>query len=1145
MLYVNRRRIMQSRFILQMRIMLFFLMLSNSIQLLAIPLKSQDIYKVQIRLELKNESLVNTFKKIESKSLFYFMYRNEDVKDINNINVANTKQSIAAFLNLILANTKLGFKQIDQRILIIHKDDTRNVANFSQEAVSSQKPLILFDDNIVSGLVTDDGGTGLSGVSITLKGTSLGTTTDTEGKYKIAAPSNGVLSFTYVGYETQEVPVNNKTTINVRLLATMGKLNEVVVTALGIKRETKSLTYSTQNVSVKQLTEARELNIMNSLEGKVAGLSINNSGTGLGADARVILRGNRSISGDSQPLYVIDGVPIRGNPSNLSLDNIASLSVLKGPNAAALYGSAAQNGAIIIETKKGQAGAVHISLNNTYMLLDPDLTIPFQNVYGQGSGGVYQKTSEFAWGSKMEGQMVSNWSLDPAQAGTQYAYTPQPGNKDGIYQNGSNFSSSLFASVGGEKTQTAFSYTLSKAKGIFPGNQLQRHNLSLRVTNKLSSRLSLDSKIDYMRQQIDNQLAEGESNFNPNRQIYTMPSNIHREDAAHFDFVDATGRLRQNYWNPTTTTGSNPYWMLNRNPNKFTLERVIALTSLTYDISDAFKLMVRGSYDGANGSNEEKLYNDTYVRAPDGRYTVGKNSAYQLNGDFLLSYKTQLAKNLTANANAGGSVQKKRNNSVSSNTGLSMIIPNFFTLANTNLPVTSNDPGLSSDIQSLYAFANVAWKNAVFLDVTARNDWGSTLPENNRSYFYPSVGLSAVLSDLIPSFPQFISFAKLRGSWAEVGNSAPPYMLERTASFRAGGNFGFLTLNSTLPNPDLRPEKTKSTELGLDIRFFKGRLGFDITTYKTNTVDQLFTIALPVGSGAAQYFTNGGDVQNKGVEVLLTATPIQSKSFTWDASFNFAANRNKVIKISDERPRIVVGNDPYVREFVIEQGQPYGQIYSKGWMKDANGNVIIGTNGMPKITAGRTVQIANFNPDWMGGISNTFTYKDFSLSFLIEHRQGGSVVSMTNAILYGAGLTEATLQGRDGGLIFGDNFFSNLKAAREDGSKNTIPVNAETFWLGVGGRNTPVGEAFVSSATNTRFRELTLGYSLPKKVFGKSPIAGIKLSIVGRNLFYIHRAAPDLDTDFMQGTTPDSEGFQSFAPPTTRSYGLNLKVDFE
>ncbi|HWJ27099.1 MAG TPA: carboxypeptidase-like regulatory domain-containing protein, partial [Flavisolibacter sp.] len=596
-------------------IFVLYIMLLTSLQLLANPIGGQDIHKVIINLELKNESLINGFKKIESASSFYFMYREEDVKNINHLNIANSSRPIADFLTLMLAHTELDFKQVDQRIWIVRKNSPEK----SIQQVSIQSSQNSFDnDDLVSGIVTNNNGEPMSGVSIFLKGSSLGTSTDEDGKFRISIPPGGVLIFSFVGYETQEVPVNNQTVINIGLRQSLAKLNEVVVTALGIKREAKSLTYSTQSVSTKQLTEARELNVMNALEGKVAGLSINTSGMGLGGDVRVILRGNRSISGDSQPLYVIDGVPIRGNPSNLSLDNIASMTVLKGPNAAALYGSAAQNGAIIIETKRGQANGVNISLNNTYMVMDPVLSIPFQNVYGQGQGGVYQKNSEFAWGPKMDRHMVDNWSLDPAQAGTQYAFSPQPDNRIGVYNRGSNFSSSLFASIGGEKTQTAFSYTYTKANGILPTNKLQRHNLSLRINNKLSKKLSMDSKIDYINQEIDDQLAEGESNFNPNRQIYTMPTNIHLEDAMHYQFVESTSRLRQNYWNPSTTTGANPFWTLNNNPNKYLLERVIALTSFSYSVSDALKLTLRGSYDGANGSFEEMLYNDTYVRAPDG-----------------------------------------------------------------------------------------------------------------------------------------------------------------------------------------------------------------------------------------------------------------------------------------------------------------------------------------------------------------------------------------------------------------------------------------------------------------------------------------------------------------------------------------------
>ena len=1114
---------------------------AGSVQLLfALPLRSQPIDKVEISVGLSNETLVEAFQKVEAQSPFHFMYRNEEVRNVRDLNLPAAKRNVEEFLKIILSGTQLMYRQVNNQILIMPaRSLIRNLAlndfKLSQSVAA----------NIVRGRVTNSKGEPLAGVSISVKSGSGGTSTDGKGEYSISVGETATLIFSSIGFITQEVAVNSQATINVRLQEESTALNEVVVTALGIKREARSLTYSTQSVKTENLTEARDLNVMNSFEGKVAGLSINSSGTGVGASDRVILRGNRSISGDSQPLYVIDGVQIMGDPSNLDLDNISSINVLKGPNAAALYGSAAQNGVIIIETKSGRNNGLNISFNNTYISMEPVLSIPFQNVYGQGQAGIYQKTSEAAWGPLMQGQMVDNWALDPKLAGTQYPLSPQPGNRTGIYQHGSNYSSNLFASMGSDKIKTTFSYTYTKARGIVPGNDLQRHNVSVRFIDKLSKKLTLDTKIDFLHQQIDDQLYEGAFNFNPNMQIYSMPPNIRLADASHYEFNGPNGYPLQNYWSPASTLGENPFWVLNNIPNKNTLDRVIAMSSLSYDFTDDLRLMARASYDGSNGTLDEKLHNNTLVRALDGRYTFGKTHAFLLNTDFLVSYKHDFAHAIKASINAGGSVLEKRNDAVSSNTGLSMIIPNFFTLSNTNLPVTSNDPGLSSNVQSLYAFANIGWRDALFLDITGRNDWSSTLPANSRSYFYPSFGLSAVLNDLIPSFPKFISYAKLRASWAEVGNSAPPYMLDRTAAFKAGGSYGFLRLNSTLPNPNLLPEETRSAELGLDIRFFSGRLGLNVTAYKTNTLNQLFTISMPVGSGEAQYYTNGGNVQNKGIELVLTANPVRTKSFNWEATVNFAVNRSMVLKISDDRPSIVIGNDPYVRQFEVEQGKPFGEIYSKGWLRDSIGRVIIGTNGMPKITPGRTVKVANFNPDWTGSISNSFTYKNITLSFLIEHRQGGTIVSMTNAMLDGSGLTERTLQGRDGGLIFGENFFSKETAVMQDGSKNTIPINAETFWEGVGGRSTPVGEAFVSSATNTRLRELTLGYSFPHKMFGNLPVSTVQLSVVARNLFYIYRASPDLDTDFMVGTTPDSEGFQAFAPPTTRSIGVNLKINFK
>ncbi|HMF72279.1 MAG TPA: SusC/RagA family TonB-linked outer membrane protein, partial [Flavitalea sp.] len=822
-----------------------------SIQLLsASPVKGQTIDEVKVEIRLKNESLISALRKIELQTPFRFMYRHKDVEIIQNLNVSQ-KMSVEALLKILLSRTSLNYKQAGNHIFITSREEEGIKVNTAIPPVRDGK-IEGADGTVpaisVNGDVENAKGEALSGVSIKVKDTELGTVTDANGKFGINVAEDAVLIFTYIGYVTQEIAIGKQTIVHVKMELSGAAMSEVVVTALGIERKKSSLSYSAQGVSTKELTEAREINMINSLQGKVAGLSINSSGSGVGADSRVVLRGNRSISGDSQPLYVVDGVPIRGNPTNLSQDNIASIDVLKGPNAAALYGSAAQNGAIVIETKRGKIGKVNISINSTTMLQKPIHSIDFQNEYGQGLGGIYNKSAEAAWGPKLEGQMVGTWSLDPADAGQQYAFSANPDNRKDVFQTGYNSANNIIASVGGEKTQTLFSYTFTKAAGILPGNELKRHNISIRLTNKLAKGLLLDSKIEYVNQGIDNRFDEGESNFNPFRQIYRMPSNISTQMAEKYEFVHPDGRVLQNYWNPSTTNGANPYWTLNRNTNFYEQERVIAMTSLSYSFTEKIKLMVRGSYDGANTGSEIKLFNDTYTRAPLGRYTTSKGKDYVLNTDFLLSYIEKGSGDWTYGANVGGNLKQQRNSALSSNTGVSMIIPNFFVISNTNLPVTTYDPGLSVDINSLYAFANIGWKNALFLDVTGRNDWSSTLPANNRSYFYPSVGLAAVISDLIPNFPEAFSYAKIRASWAQVGNSAQPYMLERTAGFSGGGNNGFLTLSSTLSNPNLRPEETVSTEIGADLRFLNGRLGLDVTAYKTNTRDQLFTVALPVGS---------------------------------------------------------------------------------------------------------------------------------------------------------------------------------------------------------------------------------------------------------------------------------------------------------
>lgn len=1006
---------------------------------------------------------------------------------------------------------------------------------------------------MISGTVTDaQTGEPLPGVNVMVKGTTTGTSTDSEGNFEFNAPSlQDTLVVSFIGYQTQEVPISGRTTLNIELVSQAIAGEEVVVTAFGLERETQSLTYSTEDVDSESLTEARELNVVNSLSGKVAGMQVNQAGTGVGGATRVVLRGNRSISGSSQPLYVVDGVPVRGDISNMNPDNIESINVLKGPNAAALYGSEAQNGAIVVTTKRGQAGEVEISYSSNFMFRDPLLLTEYQNQYGQGTSGEYAPSSESSFGPRMDGRMVDHWSPDPEMAGEQYAFNPQPDNVRDAFQTGYNSSNNLTASMGSENIQALFSYTFTNSEGVVPGNELDRHNISARVNSQLSDKLSLDSKLSYMRQSIDNQLFTGENFANPIRHIYRMPRNIRTADAENFEYFTPEGTRRQHYWNPLSNGGANPYWTMNRNLRENVGDRVNALASLTYDFTDYLSLMVRSAYDGGSGESEIKRYNDTYVIAQNGYYGISQSTGYEWNSDFLLSYNQDLAEDWYVEANLGGNIKQERNSSMSSNTNNALTIPNFFAISNTQNVAASENIGSPVDIYSAYAFGQLVWKDAIYLDVSGRNDISSTLPEDNRSYFYPSVGLSTSLTELIPGMPEVLNNARIRGSWAKVGNSAPPFMTIRTASLSAGGNNGFLQLDTTLPNEDLKPEETESYELGANIQFFENRLGLDFTYYKTNTRDQLFQVAVPVGSGASSFFTNGGDVSNEGYEILLNATPVQNQDFNWDLNVNYSANKNMVEKISEDQPRLTLATD-FLRAFRIEEGKPFGQVYSRGWERTEDGRVIVGEDGIPEVTGGRTVPVANFEPDWRGSIRSSFSYKNLSMSFLIDHRQGGSIASLTNAILFDDGLTKQTLKGREEGMVFGRDIYSDLTAVVRTGgtddnpeySENTTQISSQQLWTSIGGRNTPVGEAFVVDATNTRLRELTLGYTLPQTLISTLPVSNVKFSLVGRNLLFIHRASENLDPDLMTGTNAAAEGFESFTPPSSRTFGANIKIDF-
>ena len=754
---------------------------------------------------------------------------------------------------------------------------------------------------------------------------------------------------------------------------------------------------------------------------------------------------------------------------------------------------------------------------------------------------------ERSWGPRFDGSQKPHWSNDPNWPAATSTYEANPtGRTSDFFKTGHNFSTNLGISTSSENTRSYFSYTYTDAEGVVPMNAMKSHNLNVRMNTKLLDRLTLDTKVNYIRRSIDNVLQTGGAYQNEVRALYKQPANIKTEDVSVYEFTDNEGVNRHHFWQPGLNAPSNAYWMLHNVTNDVLEERVIGLISLKYDITKNLSILGRSSIDRTNAHRNDRFSTNSFIIADNGFYQVRDDRGFEWNSDFLLNYKQDFSDDFTLDVSAGGNVRRNesgwiRGNDAGRNSPLN--VPNLFSFGNTS-NITVREEFQRREIQSLYGFATIGYKNAIYLDITGRNDWSSTLKAENRSFFYPSVGLTVVASDLMASAPSWLSLLKVRASFAEVGNDTDPFQTVRAANVRPGGSGSVLQLATTIPIDNLLPEKTTSLEFGADIRLFQNRLGLDLTYYKSNTTDQLFRSNLPIASGATSIFLNGADVQNTGFEAVITGGIIQTNDFNWDVTLNYATNDSEVLEIADGFDQLNIQGANFLRQFKLEVGQPWGNVYSRGFLRDDQNRVIVGADGTPLVTSGLDALVSNFNPDFLAGIRNSFNYKNLSLSFLIDIRQGGTIVSNTNAIMWADGATEATLQGREGGLIFGDNFFPGETAVQEDGSPNTVATNAEKMWTKLGGRNSPVGEAFILDASNVRLRELVLGYSLPSSVLGNSPFRTAKVSFVGRNLFFISNKAENVDPELFTGTGRNVEGTEDFGPPTSREYGVNLKFGF-
>ena len=996
---------------------------------------------------------------IESQTDYLFVYNKKSVDVRRTVNVDAKNKAVAELLDEIFAGTNIRYVMEGKNIVLTKRGESiENVAGTQQERVT------------VKGVVTDSKGEPIIGANVLEKGTTNGIITNLDGEFTLNAPANATLVISYIGYEPINVTLNGRTSLKIQMKEEALALETVVVTAMGIKKKEASLTYSTQQVGGDELTRAKDPNMINALAGKTAGVSITRNSSGLGGSAKVSIRGIRSVNadGNNQPLYVIDGVPMLNNVaeqafsamggnndagnrdsgdgiSNLNPDDIESMSILKGASAAALYGSQAANGVILITTKKGKAGMQRIVFNSN-LTIDHAICLPeFQDKYG-ASGAT-------SWGTVPE-----NANSTPIKA-----YD----NVGDYFSNGVTATNSLSIMTGKEKMQTYFSYANTTAKGIVDVNKLQKHNITFRETASLfNDRLTLDANVNLMTQKIKNRPTSGGYYMNPLVGLYTFPRgedlNIYRDNNGFEKYDENRSMPLQNWYTDISGFSQNPYWLTNRVTSNDKRFRTLASLSANLKINDWFSVQARGNVDYINDNYEQKMYAGTTadVAHQNGRYIKMNRQDFMVYGDFMAMFN-KTWNDWSLNAAIGSSINTTKVNSLSLDSGKSGLYKaNVFTVPNMNLSGAGTSyidetANQRRTIQSVFATAQLGWKESIYLDVTARNDWSSTLANTkseDSGFFYPSVGLSWILNKTL-NLPEWISFGKVRASWAQVGNDLPIGITSPAQTITAGGVVKPIDYYFA---EDLKPEISNSIEVGTEWKFFNSRLDFDFTFYRTDTKNQLIRVNTTAEQRPYRWI-NAGKIRNTGVEITLGATPLMNDNFRWKTQFNFATNKNKIVSLGGTPNfQYASGNVSMPYKMMVVEGGSLGDIYGNVFVRDANGKILLepaidkdgnpnAKAGLPQVTTDKAAKIGNFNPDWTLGWSNTVTYKGFSLYFLIDARVGGDVISLTQAGLDYAGVSKATGDARDAGyyMLEGQKINDVQKFYQMVGDHGQRPVSGD------------------------------------------------------------------------------------------------------
>lgn len=1160
-----------------MRISVVFLvLLFSTLQLLmATPGHGQGVNDVRLTLELRGESLATALRKIEKATPFRFVYRNDEIKSVDNLQLERADRTLSETLSLLLADTRFTYREMKNNILIVRKSDPGNLGDYVPDA----------PDHTIRGKVVDDTGEPLAGVSILLKGTTTGTTTDADGNYSLTVPEGtGTLVFSFIGFSAQEVSIDNRNVIDVILVPDITALEEVVVTALGISRAERSLGYATQQVKGENLTFTKEQNVIGSLAGKIAGVQVTgSSGASMGGTQKIKIRGVNSITGGDQPLIVVDGTPISnanyagsagvdfGNlGQDVNPEDVATVNVLKGPAASALYGIRGQYGVIMITTKKGaRQQPVSVELNSAFFVEKASNFMPYQNLYGGGSSQTWRtlpngdRYVDFAvdesWGPRMDGTLVrhvfSFYPQDP-EYGQLRPFVPYPDNIKDYFETGINVNNGISVSGGTANSRFRVSFNDTRIQGVEPNTWLKRNNLGISAGFNITDKLELSANVNYA---ANNAQRPSQGSEDGSRYLgQWFQRNVDMKRLKNYKYPDGT-MLHWNLRRPSTTTGevtnfaplywANPYFLAYENPTNDWRDRFFGDVGLSYNVSDELKVsgFIRGDMFTQNIESHQ-----AFGGTGNPYYSMGKYQNNEMNYEFLAQYKKTWG-DLSLDAIVGLNRYDRHYTYLSMSTVGGLAVPGWYNIdASIDRPaVTSYE--LNKIINSEYAMASFGYKDTYFLDASIRFDQSSALPVSNNSYSYPSVSTSVVFSELL-NIPA-LSFGKVRLSYAQAGSDLSPYqttsVFTPVAPYSGNGvSITPMAVPNDLNNPNIKPSFAHSYEAGLDLKFFEGRLGAAFTLYKQINHNQILELDVSGTSGSSSAVINAGQIENKGVELSLTGTPVKTGKFSWDLMFNVARNRNMLVELYPGVTSYQHGSTTYssVTSYLISyEGKAFGSLVGQAYQRDeATGKVLLDNNNMPMYTDA-THDFGTILPDFTGGLMTMFRYGQLELSAMIDYQIGGQFFSRSKMLAVRTGLDPITVETNDNGMNVRDDVAEGggMKIegiSASTGEPVTAYVDPQTYW-GVVGRR--VYEEWLYDATYVKLREVRIGYTFLKANLEALPFQRVSVAFVARNPLMIHQKAPEgLDPSELSTGSQMMGWYESGQLNTVRSYGVNLNLTF-